>query len=289
MALGGRLSIIAEKINDSVPSSRELFEKGRTDEIINLAKEQAKEGGRYIDLNIGMRDPNLMEELVKGIQNSVSTPISIDTPSFEIAECALKAYDPEKANGEKPLLNSIALQRLEMFDLLKIQPAKVILMINEKESDGKAVMNSSAEDLLMAADQMYTVAKKFNIPDDDIIFDPSISPLATDIQGLTKMTVEGIKLIHNDEKLKGCHISVGLSNFTVSLPGKTKSGDPVKLPLENAFLTLTLPSGLDYVVGSTKKKYELLADDEPAMEVLRKVISLDDVTILSHVRKFYNR
>jgi len=71
MAINGKLNIIAEKINDSVPSTHELFEKGDIQAIINLAREQA-EGATYIDVNIGMHDPALMDELIRSIQAEVA-------------------------------------------------------------------------------------------------------------------------------------------------------------------------------------------------------------------------
>ena len=288
MAIDGKLNIIAEKINDSVPSTHELFEQGKIDDIIMLAKEQAEQGARYIDVNIGSREPKLMEYLVKNIQSQVSTPLAIDTPSFEIAEMGLKAYDPAKANGEKPLLNSISLQRLQMFDLLKIQPFKVLLMSNERMIDGRPVISKIAADVLEAAGQIYAIAKKHGIDNDNMIFDPSVAPISTDHHGLTKMTVEGIALVGHDPRFKGCHMSVGLSNFTVMLPTKTKSGEMVKTPLENAFLTLTVPNGLDYCVGNTKKKYAFLSDEHPAMKTLNTILTLEGMKIISCVRSFYN-
>ena len=190
MAINGKLNIIAEKINDSVPSTQELFEKGDIPAIINLAREQA-EGATYIDVNIGMNDPALMVELIKSIQAEVSLPLSIDTPSPEIAERALKVYDPAKANGQKPLLNSISLGRLEMFDLLKIQPFKTLLMASERIQNHETVQNTQAQDVLDAACQIYEHAKKHGIINDDIIFDPTIAPIGSDFQGLTRMTVDG--------------------------------------------------------------------------------------------------
>ena len=65
--------------------------------------------------------------------------------------------------------------------------------------------------------------------------------------------------IHNDPLFAGCHASVGLSNFTVMLPSKRPDGSPVKGPLESAFLTKVMPLGLDTVIGSVKRNYELLA------------------------------
>ena len=287
MAINGKLNIIAEKINDSVPSTHELFEKGDIQAIINLAREQA-EGATYIDVNIGMHDPALMDELIRSIQAEVTLPLSIDTPSPEIAERALKVYDPAKANGNKPLLNSISLGRLEMFDLLKIQPFKTILMSSERIQENETVQNSLPQDVLEAARQIYEHAKKHGIINDDIIFDPTIAPVGSDFQGLTRMTVEGIGLIGKHEAFKGCHMSVGLSNFTVQIPSKTQSGALVKTPLENAFLTLTVPRGLDYCVGSTKKKYEFLPEDHPAMIALNDIMKMDGFDVIMRVQEFYN-
>ena len=287
MAINGKLNIIAEMINDSVPSTHELFEKGDIQAIINLAREQA-EGATYIDVNIGMHDPSLMDELIRSIQSQVNLPLSIDTPSPEIAERALKVYDPAKANGIKPLLNSISLGRLEMFDLLKIQPFKTLLMSSERIQDNETVQNSQAQDVLDAARQIYEHAKKHGIINDDIIFDPTIAPVGSDFQGLTRMTVDGIGLIGKHEAFKGCHMSVGLSNFTVQIPSKTQSGAFVKTPLENAFLTLTVPRGLDYCVGSTKKKYEFLAEDHPAMVAMNDIMKLDGFDVIMRVQEFYN-
>ncbi|MEK6796258.1 MAG: dihydropteroate synthase [Spirochaetota bacterium] len=287
MALNGKLNIIAEKINDSVPSTHELFEKGDMQAIIALAKEQA-DGATFIDVNIGPRDPKLMEELITSIQSLVTVPLSIDTPSFEIAERALKTYDPAKAGGKKPLLNSISLGRLEMFDLLKIQPFKAILMSSERHVNNETVQNCVAADILEAAKQMYAHAKKHGLTNDDMVFDPTIAPIGSDYQGLTKMTIGGIALIGKEAQFKGCHMSVGLSNFTVQIPSKTKSGALVKTPLESAFLTLAVPGGLDYCVGSTKKKYEILTDDHPAMKTLNDVMKLEAFDILTRVQEFYN-
>ena len=72
-------------------------------------------------------------------------------------------------------------------------------------------------------------------------------------------------MIHEDPDLKGVHMSVGLSNFSVMLPTKRADGSPTKGPLESAFLTLSMPLGLDFVIGSVKRKYELLQPDHPAM------------------------
>ena len=282
------LNIIAEKINDSVPSTNKYFKENNYDALIQLAKEQADEGAAYIDINIGSRPPALMAELVRKIQDVTDKPIAIDSPDPEIAAAGLEAYDTQKARNRKPLLNSISMQRLEMFDLIKQKPAKVILMASERIIDNQFIQNKISQDILDSALEIFDIAEEYNIDNDDIIFDPTIAPVGTDYQRLTKMTVEGIELIGKEKRLKGCHMSVGLSNFSVQLPSKTQSGALVKTPLENAFLTLCMPNGLDYCIGSTKKNYQILDDDHPALVTLKEILKLDGYDILSRVQEFYS-
>ena len=282
------LNIIAEKINDSVPSTNKFFIENNYDALVRLAKEQADEGAAFIDINIGSRPPSLMAELVRRIQDVTDTPIAIDSPDPEIAAAGLEAYDAQKARNKKPLLNSISMQRVEMFDLIKLKPAKVILMASERKIDNEFIQNKSSRDIHESALEIFDIAQGNGIDNNDIIFDPTIAPVGTDYQGLTKMTVEGIEMIGRDKRLQGCHMSVGLSNFSVQLPSKTQSGALVKTPLENAFLTLCMPNGLDYCIGSTKKKYQVLADDHPALVTLKDILKLDGYDILSRVQEFYS-
>ncbi|MCK5675095.1 MAG: hypothetical protein KAH95_17075, partial [Spirochaetales bacterium] len=107
-----KLNIIAEKINDSVPGTHKLFEADDFEGIVALAKLQADQGASYIDVNIGPRPPKLMIELVKAIQNIVSVPLCIDSPDIKIQDAGLSAYDPKKAGGAIPLINSISELRM---------------------------------------------------------------------------------------------------------------------------------------------------------------------------------
>ena len=83
-------------------------------------------------------------------------------------------------------------------------------------------------------------------------------------------------------------MSVGLSNFTVMLPPKRADGSPLKGPLESAFVTKTMPLGLDMIVGSVRRKYELLAPDHPAMICLQDILQADGFEVIMRVREFYS-
>ena len=74
---------------------------------------------------------------------------------------------------------------------------------------------------------------------------------------------------------------------TVMLPPKTADGARVKGPLESAFLTKAMPLGLDTIIGSVKRKYELLEADHPAMICLEDVLQADGFEAIMRVREFY--
>jgi hypothetical protein len=71
------------------------------------------------------------------------------------------------------------------------------------------------------------------------------------------------------------------------LPPKRKDGSPVKGPLESAFLTKAMPVGLDMVIGSVKRNYDLLASDHPAMQCFEDCLRLGGFDSVMRVREFY--
>jgi 5-methyltetrahydrofolate--homocysteine methyltransferase len=283
------LSIIGESINDSVPSTHKLFEQNDINGLKELAKLQDNKGAAYIDVNVGSNSPEFMAEMIKIIQDVTSKPLAIDSPDFDTAKAGLEAYDIQKAAGNIPVLNSIAQSRTEMFELLKKYKFMPILMVSEKEENGSVTQNYTAEETYETAKRMLSKAKQYaNITNDEIIIDVGIAPIASDMQGMTKRTIDSIVKINSDEMFKGIHMSVGLSNFTVMLPPKTKDGLPIKSALESAFLTITMKHGLDMVIGSVKRKYKILENDHPAMICLKEVLQLDGLEVLMRVQKFYS-
>ena len=83
-------------------------------------------------------------------------------------------------------------------------------------------------------------------------------------------------------------MSVGLSNFTVMLPPKRQNGSPIRNPLENALLTLAVPLGLDHVIGSVRRNYELLSADDPAMACISDCLKLSGFESIMRVQQFYS-
>jgi len=290
MGIAG-LTIIGESINDSVPPTHALFEKDDIAGIVELAKSQAESGAAYIDVNVGLRSSGFMADIVKKIQERITFPLSIDTPDPEIAAAGLEAYNPQRAENKKPILNSISQARLQMFDIYKKQPFIPILLVTEgSDQSGDLKMNRTAEETHATAQVMMKIARERmnGVTNNEIILDPGIVPIGSDSEGNFKRLINSIKLIHEDQDLKNVNMSVGLSNFTVMLPSKRADGSPVKGPLESAFLTMAMPMGFNTIIGSVKRNYSLLPEDHPAMQCLKDVLQLEGYDAIMRVMSFYS-
>jgi cobalamin-dependent methionine synthase I len=283
------LNIIGETINDSVPKVRKLFEEEDLQGLVEIAEVQERMGAAYIDVNIGRRDPDLMAQLVKFLQEHVSVPLSIDSPDPAILKAGLEAYDPSKANGKIALVNSIAETRIEILDLRSIQPFRAILIGSERKEGGRAEKNRTGGDVLKTAKRLTDKARRapYHMANDDLIIDPGIAPIGADTEGVTKMALDAIRLIRQEVDLREVHLSVGLSNFSAMLPSKRADGSPVKIALENAFLTLAVSLGLDYIIGNVAKDYKLLNETDPAYRVVTEAIELGGLESIMKIRQFY--
>ncbi len=289
MAIDG-LAIIGETINDSVPSTKKLFDAEDIEGLLELARFQDQRGAAYIDVNVGPRSPRFMADLVGKIQQVTAKPLSIDTPDLEIARAGLEAFDPDRAGGQTPILNSISALRCEMFDLLAVRPFKPILLVSEQVVDGQSGPCRTAEATYQAARRLLAEARREGrgLDNDDLVIDPGIAPLGTDSEGNLGRLIGAMRMIHDDPDFAGVHMSVGLSNFTVMLPSKRADGSRLKGPLESAFLTKALPLGLDMVIGSVKRKYERLDPDHPAMVCLEDCLRQGGFESIMRVREFYS-
>jgi len=286
MALEG-LAIIGESINDSVPSTKRLFEAGDIEGILDLARTQDQGGAAYIDVNVGARPPAFMAEMVRKIQQVTARPLSIDTPDLATARAGLEAYDRSRAGGARPLLNSISALRVGMFELCAVQPLRPILLVSEHVENGRRRPCHTAAQTYQAAKSLLSAARAAGLSNGEVIIDPGIAPIASDSEGNLKRLLAALELIGRDPQFAGCHMSVGLSNFTVMLPPKRADGSPLKGPLECAFLTKAMPLGLDMVIGSVKRKYERLPPDHPALACLDDVLKAEGFDAILRVREFY--
>jgi methylenetetrahydrofolate reductase (NADPH) len=285
------LTIIAESINDSVPSTAKLYAANDIEGIKALARKQSEGNCGFIDVNVGRRDADFMAMIVREVQSVTDKPLSIDTPDPVLAEAGLKAYSLDRAQGRKPVLNSMSLLRMKMLDLYKICPFRPILLSTEGiDESGAGIPCRTVDDVHKAAQTLLRKIREsgFGIKNEDLIIDPGIAPIAGDMEGITKRVLDSIARIKADPDFAGAHFSVGLSNFTVMLPPKRANGKPVKTPLQNAFLTKAVPLGLDMIIGAADRDYKILPPGDDALACLEEALAMSEIEAIMRVQKFYS-
>jgi len=288
---GFNIGIIGERINPGFKSTRALFDKQDLPGIQALAIKQAEAGALYQNVNIGaqaLTDPQWMARVIEAIQEVVTTPLSFDFPSKAVQEICLSCYDPAKAGGELPIVNSITEHRWDLMELYGQYKFKVILMASERVENGVAKGNKNADEIYSTARRAALRLKnEYGMPLDHIFIDMSVSAIIADTEGLNSSTVEAIRRIGADPDLAGVHMMGGLSNIGQQLPPKAADGSDLKHSLENAFLTLTVPYGFDYVLGTPWRGYQQLEEDHYVLSTYRNFLEQRGSNALRAVRKFY--
>lgn len=291
MQQGFDIGIIGERINPGFKSTRALFDNEDIPGIQALAVKQAEAGARYLNVNIGARaltDAAWMARVIRAIQEVVHLPLSFDFPSKAVQEACLATYDPARAGGELPIVNSITEHRWELMELYGRYRFKVILMASERVEDGIAKNNKTAQEIYATARRAaLRLRDDYGMPLDDVFLDLSVSAIIADTEGLNRSTIEAIRLIGADPELAGVHMMGGLSNIGQQLPPKAADGSDLKHGLENAFLTLTVPHGFDFVLGTPWRGYAPLAEDHYVLATYRHFLEQSGSNALRAVRKFY--
>ena len=289
------IRIIGERINPGFKSTKALFDNEDIAGIQALAVRQAEAGAAWLNVNIGARaltDTDWMATVIRAIQQVVTVPLSFDFPSRKVQQVCLAAYDPARAAGRLPIVNSITEHRWDLMDLYGPYRFKVILMASERVEvvDGQPVAKGNK-----TADDIYTTARRgalrlmqdHGLAADDIFIDMSVSAIIADTERLNRSTLDAIGLIGSDPALKGVHMMGGLSNIGQQLPPKAADGSDLKHALECAFLTLAVPNGFDTVLGTPWRTYEPLADDHYVLGAYRNFLEQSGSNALRAVRKFY--
>jgi cobalamin-dependent methionine synthase I len=292
MAIPG-VSIIGDRINPGFKNTRALIEAEDVAGLQALAVRQVQAGAWCLDVTVGPRgykDFHFLTEVIKALQAAVDVPLCFDYPSAEVQEVCLKAYDPAKAKGRKPVVNSLAETRQEMLDLVKICPFQVVLMASERLEGGAAKSNKLTSEVLGVARRMTAkLTQEYGFSRGDILVDVTIHSLISDLEGLTKMALEAIRSIGEDPELKGVHIMGGMTNIGNMLPPLKFDGLPLRQLVENAFLTLAVPLGFDTIMGTPWNDFRMLPDDNVVLQTLKDFTELKGLDAMRRLRQLWAR
>jgi len=287
------LTVISDRINPGFKSTRALLDAGDMAGLQALARGQVEAGASALDFTIGPRatdDPKFLVEAIRAVQEAVEVPLCFDYPSAAIQEVCLKAYDPARARGAKPIVNSLAETRWEMAELLKIRPFTVMLMASERLEDGAGKPNKTADEITGTAKRCaLRLATEHGLAMNDIIIDVTVSALISDMTGQNRAALEAIGRIRSDPALQGIHISGGITNIGQQLPPKAADGSDLKKQLQCAFLTLAVPAGMDTILATPSAALGILPEDNFVLQVFRQVLLASGTNVLREVRKLYKK
>ncbi len=233
--------IIGEKINVMSKIIGPAMKAREAKPIQDLAKSQAAGGADYLDINIGpaTKDgPELMEWLVKTVQEAVDMPLSLDTTNAEAMEAGLKVHKGtaliNSISGEKSRLD-------KMLPLVKKYDANVIgLALSDV-----GIPRDANERVAVAVDVMTALSME-GISLDKLFLDPIVMPVCVAQKDALEV-VEAIKLFKqlNDPPIKTV---VGLSNVFNGCP------EEVKGILGRTFFTYLTAVGLDAAIADPLDK-----------------------------------
>jgi 5-methyltetrahydrofolate corrinoid/iron sulfur protein methyltransferase len=163
----------------------------------------------YIDLNIGparKAGDEMMEWVVKTVQEVTDKPLSLDTTNPVAMEAGLKVCK------SRALINSVSLTRMdEEIPMVKEYNAEMIGLLWGREG----MPRDAAERGMIAVELMYK-ANEMGVPNESIWFDPIATPVVNIEANQSKPCLEFMSMLQ--DMAPGCKSIVGLSNVSNGAP-----------------------------------------------------------------------
>ncbi|OGP73968.1 MAG: dihydropteroate synthase [Deltaproteobacteria bacterium RBG_16_49_23] len=209
--IGENLNVIIKKIGTA------MKEKDPRP-IQEMAIAEASAGVDYIDINLGPARKGggeLMEWIVKTVQEVVDTPLYLDTINAEAIEAGLRAYKNKKG---KAVINSIMARPESMeakFPLAQKYDAGVVALLW-----GPSGLPRDANERGVLAAELMQKAMEYGIPNEDIWIDPIITPITSpQSQVQVPGCIEFMKMFKDLQEIApGIKSTCGLSNVSNGAP-----------------------------------------------------------------------
>lgn len=235
---GNKTAIIGERIN---PTGKKLYsqelQEGKVAYIRREAMEQVQMGATLLDVNVGapgIDEPAAMERAVFCVSSAAGVPIVLDSSSPAALERGLKAADG------KVLINSVSGEAKSMRRVLPLAKKYGAAIIG-LTLDAKGIPET-AEGRLAIARRIRNAARRYGIPDRDIIIDC----LTLTVSAEQKRAVETLKAIRLVKSRLGLSTVLGVSNISFGLPQR-----PI---ISGTFFAMAIEAGLDAAIINPKDK-----------------------------------
>jgi 5-methyltetrahydrofolate corrinoid/iron sulfur protein methyltransferase len=210
------MELIGENMNVMVTKIGTAMKERDSKTIQELALSEAEAGVDYLDLNLGPArkgGAELMEWMVKTIQEVVDHPLYLDTTNVEAIEAGLRVYENRKG---KAVINSIMArpERMESeLPLAKKYDAGFVALLWGPEG----MPRDEAERGVLATELMNKAAE-YEIPYEDVWIDPIVTPVSSQQDQVKSMVAFMMMFTDLQEMAPGLKSTCGLSNVSNGAP-----------------------------------------------------------------------
>jgi len=210
---------IGENLNVMVKTVGAAMKDRDPKPIQEIAASEAEAGVDYIDINLGPARKGggeLMEWVVKTVQEVTDIPLYLDTINAEAIEAGLRAYKNKKG---KAVINSIMARPESMglkFPIAQKYGSGVVALLW-----GPTGLPRDADERGVLAAELIQKAVEFDIPGEDVWMDPIVTPVTSpQSQVQVPSCVEFMKMFKDlQDVLPGMKSTCGLSNVSNGAPG----------------------------------------------------------------------
>lgn len=258
--------LVGERCNaNGSKKFRELLAVENYDAMVNMAKEQIKEGAHVLDVCVAfvgrdeMRD---MVEVVKRFNTQVSLPLVIDSTEVPVLEAALKHC------AGRAMINSVNFED-------GTEKADKILRLAKRYGAAVIALSIDEEGQAYSFEKKVAIARRIRdyavdvhgLREDDLVFDALTFPLGTgseDLRDCAMATMNAIREIKRT--MPRAKTILGVSNCSFGLSAVTRQ------VVNSVFLHHAVESGLDMAIVHASKILPLYRLDEQGAELARRLV-----------------
>ena len=226
-------------------------------------RRQIRAGADYLDLNVDEISPKLdvqfrgMRWLVATTESVSTLPLSVDSSNAEIIAEGLAECD---GRAGRPIVNSVALERIDTLDLVKEHDARVVITA----AGASGMPSDDVERVENVAEVMESVRSK-GLALGDVFVDPLAFPISVDPTYGNHFfdAVRKLREVYGNE----IHITGGLSNVSFGLPRRKLIND--------TFIYMALEAGIDSgIIDPIQSKMGTVFDLDTSSEPVNLAIDM---------------
>jgi len=242
--------IVGERSNTNGSRKfKQLLLDGDFDGLVEVGREQAREGAHVIDVcvdYVGRDGREDMDRLIARYATEVSVPLMLDSTEPEVLEAGLKRA------GGKCIVNSVNLEegekKLEAICPLLRRYGAAVVALTIDENPEEAMAKTAGRKIEIARRLHELLTGKYGLREEDILFDCLTFPVSTGNEAdrrLALETIEGVKLIARE--FPRCGTILGVSNVSFGL------APPARAVLNSVFLHEARKRGLTAAIVHASK------------------------------------